>query len=132
MIIKKTEHKLKFGGSLAAVIIAIISGVLFLFIRYLTPLSFPPAYYLISSIIMAILLITSRYFSEKNLTAGFILMILSLLLAITNDVIFIVINFWILWSQYLLLFNIILISIFALIGLNLGNMAEMWKSSRNN
>ena len=128
MNIKKTERKLKFGKSIAAIIIALISVVLF----PLTPSSIPPAYYLISSIIMAILLITSMYFSEKNLTAVFILMLLSLLLAIANDVIFIVINFWILWSVYILLFNIILISIFALIGMNLGNMAEMWKSSRNN
>jgi len=125
------EFKIRYGHGIAAGIVAIVSGVISQIIRdYLSNL-IPFEYFLISYLIIAILISASLFLSKRYLIPGLVIMGISFVMSIVNDLLFLVLNFWKLMNLLLALINLLFISNFLLIGISIGNLAKVWKFDRS-
>ncbi len=125
------EYEIRYGHGIAAGIVAIVSGLIVQMLRYFHPKTFPVEYFLISYLIIAILISASLLISKRNLKPSLVIMGLSFVMSIVNDLLFLVLNFWKLWFLPIALINLLLISNFLLIGISVGNLAKVLKFHRS-
>ena len=123
------EYKIRYGHSIAAGIVAIFCGLVAQII-YL-PKWFPFEYFQISYFIIAVLVYVSLFLSKRYLIPSLVIMVLSFVMSIVNDLFFFVLNFWKLYDLPRALINLLFISSFLLIGISMGNLAKVWKFDRS-
>lgn len=125
------EYKIQYGYGIAAGFIALISGEISQISRGYFPKLFPLEYFLISYIVIAILIFASLFLSKRYLIPGLVLMSISFVMSVINDLTFLVLNFWKLWFITLAWINLLFVSNFLLIGISIGNLAKVWKLDRS-
>lgn len=125
------KNIIRYGYGIAAGVIALISGEISRFSRDFLPNLFPFEYFQISYIVIAILIFTSLFLSKRYLIPGLVLMSISFVISVINDLIFLVSNFWKLYNILLAWINLLFISNFLLIGINIGDLAKIWKFDRS-
>jgi len=125
------EYKIRYGHGIAAGIVAIASGIISQLIRQSLPTLFPFEYFLISYLTIAILIFASLFLSKRNLILGLVIIGISFVASIVNDLLFLVLSFWKLWNILFILVNLLFISNFLLIGISVGNLAKLWKFDRS-
>jgi len=128
---RSKEYKIRYGHGIAAGIVAIVSGLIFQIIRDFLSNLIPFEYFIISYLIIAILISASLFLSKRDLILGLVIMGISFVMSIVNDLLFLVLNFWKLKNLLLALINLLLISNFLLIGISIGNLAKIWKFGRS-
>jgi len=124
-------YKIRYGGGIAAGIVAIASGIITQIIRDIIPMLFPFEYFLISYLIIAILIFASLIISKDYTIPSLVILGLSFVMSIVNDLLFLVLYFWKIWYFFLELANLLFIINFLLIGISIGNLAKVWKFDRS-
>ena len=124
------EYEIRYGYGIAAGCIALISGLFSQISRFYLSNLFPFEYFLISYIVIAILIFVSLFLSKRHLIPGLVLMSISFVISVINDLTFLVLNFWKLWNIVPAWINLLFVSSFLLIGINIGNLAKAWKLDR--
>lgn len=125
------KNIIRYGYGIAAGVIALISGEISQISRYYFPKLFPFEYFLISYIVIAILIFTSLFLSKRYLIPGLVLMSISFVISVINDLTFLVLNFWKLWFIVIAWINLLFVSSFLLIGISIGNLVKVWKLDRS-
>jgi len=124
-------YKIRYGHGIAAGIVAIASGIIAQIIGHLLPKLFPLEYFLISYLIIAFLIFASIFLSKRHLIPSLVILGLSFVMSIVNDLLFLVLYFWKIWYFFLELTNLLFISNFLLIGISIGNLVTVWKLDRS-